>query len=98
MYSSSSDSGDDSDSVGEFDDFFAKNGLIHPFRFEPICSDSECGNEREENSSAKSDSVDDFGWCSCTKCDANLKIKEEICCRNPKVLEDVIHICLYNGN
>lgn len=93
---SSSSESDDESSVN-FDDIFGENGVIQPFRFEPICSDSEPSTEVDNasrNSTPPPVFDDDMEWCSCGKCEYNIIIKEKVCCRRPQIFEEDV----FDGN
>ena len=86
MHSSSDESFDVDNSClnGIFTD-----GDIQPYRFEPICSDEvniDMGhNESSKTSEDKERSLLD--WCKCGMCKCDASIEENVCCKNPILLD-----------
>ena len=88
--SSDSDSSFTDDKIDFSIEDLLREVTIQPFRFEPICSDSDSdsdsGHEGREGSSQAA-GTDAMDWRKCGKCEFSTTINEEICCQNPLVLE-----------
>ena len=63
------------------------DGVIQPYRFEPERYDSD--QEKEGSKSSGSDFDDSEQWCFYLHCN-NSNIKEKICCKNPKTVDNGI--------
>ena len=82
-----------------FDNLYREDGVIEPFRFEPLRSEMEVdeGNGASSSTLQADDTVDKREWCYCKKCEQSDVIKEKVCCLNPKVFENDVfenHLCI----
>ena len=82
-----------------FHNFYREDGVIEPFRFEPLRSEMEVdeGNGASSSTLQADDTVDKREWCYCKKCEQSDVIKEKVCCLNPKVFENNVfenHLCI----